>query len=182
MQEKKSTRLFVAIAVKLEVANQLLLAAQQQLGMATDDLYAADQLHLTLTFLGDIPYQLIPKLAAGLNTIISNINCFNLTIEKWSLLGSNAKPALVALVNPTQALMLLYQQISTYLLSLGIERDKQQFLPHVTCSRKKDLTINKTYLATALQFEVDAVALYSSDLSKLSQRYTMIKQIMLATN
>jgi RNA 2',3'-cyclic 3'-phosphodiesterase len=189
MQGNRMKRIFVAVPIQLETANRFLLAAEQQLGIASDDLYAADQLHLTLRFLGNIPDAVTQQLCVELATLLCDSSAFDVYIEQWEWWEHLHTPALVGLVRLSQELSQLHALVCEAVSSLDLPVDTRNFVPHITCCRKKNLatsngrgSIDKRYLAKPLPCTINAVVIYASDKNNIKQPYSVIRAFPLNHN
>ena len=92
---------------------------------------ATDKLHLTLHFLGGIPTERVPELKTGLAVPFAP---FSLSIGVPKLWSHG-----IAVLEPHEEppeLLALHANLSSALVSLGLEPEARTFRPHVTLARR----------------------------------------------
>ena len=165
-------RLFFALWPDPAVREQL--AKQQQ--HISGRRVPADNLHLTLAFLGVQPRSLLPSLEAALDTLA--LPALQLTIDR---LGYFSKPriAWAGPSTPPAALMSMQQGLWKNLaaLSSGLT-PPAQFTPHVTLARAA--AEPDTLLANAVIWQVNKLALLSSANTAAGLVYTPLATRALA--
>lgn len=163
-------RAFVAIDLPDHVREEL--RALQQ-GLRIGRLVPTENLHLTLSFLGEQSDEEIREAHQALSTVH---NCaFELQLAGVDAFGGRMPQAIVADVRQCDALNSLEQRIVRSLRSAGLKFKKQRFRPHVTIARlrkfssESELEQVRNYLAgnavfQASCFTVKQFSLYQSTL------------------
>jgi len=134
-------RLFVAIKIKpdkefLRYYNQLKKALQQEKIKWVEE----GKMHFTLKFLGDTPEDFIEDIIDALQEARLGIMPFDLVLEEMGIFGSSYDPRVIwyGIRDETQ-IFNLADNIFNELEGIGIERDRQNFVPHLTIGRIKQL-------------------------------------------
>lgn len=166
-------RLFTAIVIPFPVAQQLAsLQPQPILGLR---LVKAEQIHLTLHFLGDTSLPVVQEAIQGFSG-----SPFVLTIDRLeSFPTAERSPTLWAGLQDNKKLMDLHSDIEARLIVAGYRPEKRSFRPHITlarCSQEVPKQVIQDFLAqqstlTPMTFTVHEVVLFSSRLSDLGPTY-----------
>jgi len=132
----------------------------------------AEQLHLTLSFLGEVPTARIEVLSQGLSEV--RVPPFFLPLRDIGVFNVWGRPSVVwvGVGQGHPHLFALHRRVQDAVLRTGLEPDLKPFHPHVTVGRAKG--ISKSFLQPFLRqhaaaefdmFKVTGFALYSSVLS-----------------
>jgi 2'-5' RNA ligase len=169
-------RLFVALDIPEDIRQHLWLLNS---GVPGARWLEPDQFHLTLYFIGEVD----GVTADEVDEILSNVSFspFPLTLKGVGTFPKRGDPKVLwAGCHPHDALTNLHNQIKKALKKIHDEEEAaQEFVPHVTLARFKDVSARK--VAQFLQhhhdfetqsFEVSQFHLYSSALSGDGARYT----------
>lgn len=99
---------------------------------------AADALHLTLRFLGDIEGAVVPRLDEVLGAIAARHRPLELRIGGLGGFPSLRRGAVIWVgVAPDAALMSLQEEIEADISRVGWPREQRPFRPHVTVARSR---------------------------------------------
>lgn len=103
----------------------------------------ADNLHLTLKFLGDVEERRIGELSRALESTfekaIGNAGAFSLSLENvGSFGGKSPRVVWVGLGGETERLSALAESIDKAFALHGFEREKRPFKPHLTLARVRE--------------------------------------------
>ena len=99
-----------------------------------------DKLHLTLRFLGDTDENKISDIDRLMNKSAEAIKAFTLNINKTGVFGSSYNPRVIWFgIDHNENLTHLHTRIETDLNKVGFFPDRQNFVPHLTLSRVKQL-------------------------------------------
>lgn len=111
-----------------------------------------DNIHLTLKFLGDTNPQDVPAIINTVTKIIDNHSHFVMDFNRTGVFGSHYAPRVIWLgMNETpKELYDLEEDILTAFDKIGFLRDRQNFVPHLTLGRIKDLC-EKQYFQKVMQ-------------------------------
>lgn len=169
-------RLFVAIRPPAAI-RALLLAAMG--GISGARWQNADQLHLTLRFIGEVDRHRAVDIHAALGGIhhapfeiaLNGVGAFDRAV--W------------AGVAPHAPLKALHNKVDAALLRVGVEPDQRAFLPHITLARLNrssgpvgNLLEEAGGLASPL-FAIDGFALYESALTPDGAVYSIVERYRL---
>jgi RNA 2',3'-cyclic 3'-phosphodiesterase len=157
-------RLFTAIEIPTAVASAISMTRGGLPGARWID---PENYHLTLRFIGDVDASVAREVAFILGTV--RRGGFSLRLNGLSSFGGRKPRAIVALAEPTPALLELQSEQERLLQRLGLEPEGRKYTPHVTVARLRDSSSRQVadYLSTrghfrAPPFEVEHFVLYSS--------------------
>jgi 2'-5' RNA ligase len=140
-------------------------------------LVPAENRHLTLAFLGDIPGSDAELLAAYFDEAYRLAGRFQYQFSALQRFP-NARGRIVALTGaPSETLHHLFELTTDMLKSLALPYDKKKFRPHVTLARLRNprqtgFTINEK---VNVGLDVSRVALYQSILTKSGSIYEILR-------
>jgi len=123
-------RAFVGIALPAAIRSQL---GVQQFLMPLPRAVPPDEMHLTLSFLGEVPEPVLEAAHEGFDALRSP--CFALTLAAFGLFGGARPRAVWAGVVPEPALMHLQARTQRVAHVAGAVLDSRRFVPHVTLGR-----------------------------------------------
>ena len=160
-------RLFVAAELPAPV--RAALRRWQLLSFAAHaELRSSDNLHVTLTFLGDTPADRLPQIVAALNAV--EIPPLLVELGEPLFLPRRGLKTVVALqvVDPSEALVRLQSVISEVLIELGVASPASRaFLAHLTVARfRRPAAPFSLQNVNVEPFGLPSVILYSSVLEK----------------
>jgi 2'-5' RNA ligase len=163
-------RLFVALAIPDAVAQGLMLI---QAGVPGARWQSREQLHLTLSFIGEVD----GRDAAAIDDALAGIQApgFSLQLHGVGQFGEGKRSrshALWAAVRPNPALEHLQRKVAAAIRRAGTPAEAHKFTPHVTLARISHPDARKVVewlthhaLYTSAEFEAPAFQLYSSRLT-----------------
>lgn len=177
-------RLFVALTIEPE---KKLIDAYNDLhkSLSSDKInwVKPDRFHLTLKFIGETPDWKIPEIEEALKKSISNISDFNIVVKSAGIFGSRYNPRVIWLgISKNSTLDTLAKNIAINLDIIGIKNDRQNFVPHITMGRIKNI-FNKQHLREKIghynneifqTVEIIKIDLYESVLSKAGPNYYLV--------
>lgn len=131
---------------------------------------AAEQVHLTLAFLGEQPAASVPELcglaaAIGISAFrlaLDQIGCFYKTGIAW--LGTSVLPS---------ELVTLHGGLARTLADVGIAVDERAYAPHLTLARRITRSVRRR-LPQPVLWDVDSYALVASELDRKGARYRVV--------
>ena len=172
-------RLFFALDATAQASP--LLAIQQQLlrdishpeSCSKPSPVSAENLHLTLLFLGNQPMSLIPQLSQQAARVIENvaIRPFSIQLDRLGLFPK-AKVAWIAPSQPPEPLLQLEAQLRRAVAALGISVEERPYRPHVTLLRKATKLHAGT--VTPITLQARALHLYESRSTPDGVRYIQL--------
>ena len=173
-----SVRLFIAIDLPAAHRAALLALAAPTRGLAWTP---AEQLHLTLRFLGDIDKARVADLTAALAHV--RVEAFVLPLEGVGIFPPRGAGHVVwvGVGRGHPHLFQLRQQIDDAVVALGLPVDVRTFHPHVTVARvqrEASPTATAQFLKqhrefVAPPFRAEAFALYASELRPTGAIHTL---------
>jgi RNA 2',3'-cyclic 3'-phosphodiesterase len=164
-----SKRLFVAIDLP-EPTRELLANLDPHIrGMRWTD---APQMHLRLSFFGDVPEDVDLKLREKLTSI--HFGAFFLPVNGVGSFSARGAPKIVwiGVGKAHPHLFQIYKRVQEAALAVGLEPELRSWHPHITIARCRDVSAQmvRKFLQSNSDFDagmirVDAVHLYSSKLT-----------------
>ena len=127
------------IAVKIPATTQLkrVLSELESLGKPVKAV-TADNMHVTLKFLGNTPESQIPKIAAIVQTICEPLQAFDVRVMGLGAFPHARRPSVVWVgLENAETLIRIAKQMEDKLKPLGFAREKRSFRPHLTLARIK---------------------------------------------
>lgn len=140
-------------------------------------------MHLTLKFFGETQEDKIPSISLALQKAASGLKPFTLCIADTGIFGSRYDPKVIWFgIRPNAELQYLASNIFSQLETVGWAHDRQNFVPHLTIGRMKDLKdktlfqkILSAYHSVEIQEEkVFEINLYESILRREGPLYKTI--------
>ena len=126
-------RLFVALRLPADLLQACLTAAGDVApGWAAQD---AEQLHVTLRFIGEVDRHRAEDIAAMLGAVRAPALSLALAGVGW--FDHGPRGALFARVEPRDPLAALHAKLDRALVRLGLEPERRSYLPHVTLARRR---------------------------------------------
>lgn len=149
-----------------------------------------DQIHLTLKFVGDTPDQDVPKIIEACQQVAKRHHPFTMDFDRTGFFGSNHSPRVLwlGMSHEPKALYDLEEDVLDAFDSLGYLRDRQNFVPHLTVCRIKQL-IDKPFFQqqcqsieqkTYIHADVRDIIYYQSFLQPTGAYYKTLKRIPLS--
>ncbi len=146
-------------------------------------------IHLTLKFLGETDEKQIPAIREALQNAASGCPAFSLKINRTGIFGSRYDPKVVWFgIDPEPKMNLLAENTFRELQRIGWEPDRQNFVPHLTIGRIRELRdkplfqqLVEKYRDARIQEEtVKEVILFESILRKEGPLYVNLASFSLA--
>jgi RNA 2',3'-cyclic 3'-phosphodiesterase len=131
----------------------------------------ADNLHLTLAFLGERPAAMLPDLCASVSAIevvpfrllLDDIGCWRKTGIAWASATGSVPP-----------LLALREHVVQALAAIRIVIDERRFMPHLTLARRADSLVARR-LVPPIDWEVESFSLVASTLDPRGVRYEVLR-------
>lgn len=148
-----------------------------------------NQIHLTLKFLGNTPEEDIPAIIEACRNVAKKHQPFKMDFDRTGLFGSNRVPRVLwlGIKEQPQALFDLEADLLDAFDGLGYLRDRQNFVPHLTICRIKQLVDKQFFLKvynnieqkTYLHADVKDLVYFQSFLQSTGPFYKVLKKIPL---
>ena len=146
-------------------------------------------IHLTLKFIGDTPNEDIPKIIEAVEEMLKNHKSFTMDFNRTGIFGSRYAPRVLWMgMNETpQELYNLEEDTLTAFDKLGYLRDRQNFVPHITLGRIKELCekqyfqkiVSSIEQKSYIKQEVNEIILFQSILRPEGATYKELKKFQL---
>ena len=176
-------RLFVAIDIP-----EIIQSEVQGMGRSIPNArpVAADQLHLTLKFIGEIEGSAFLDIRDALREIVHPK--LSLSLKGVGTFPPRGIPRILwAGIEPVKGVVLLRNSIEKTLAEINIPREKKKYTPHLTLARLNNSPIHhlQNFLAgnaffQSSEFSVDHFHLYSSQLTPKGALHTLESSYPLA--
>ncbi len=134
---RSNLRLFVAIYPPSDLSGRLLGSLQAH-DLPEHRSVPADQVHMTLHFIGDVPAKQLDATIESVQRATSGISVFDLTVRRLITLGQRGSARLVAAETdrPPQ-LLEIHRRLVTRLARSPRRNPADRFRPHLTLCRFK---------------------------------------------
>jgi RNA 2',3'-cyclic 3'-phosphodiesterase len=127
-------RLFIAIDIPGEIRDALTRHAG---GLPAARWVPADQLHLTLRFIGEVGPQTFEAIKGALSGL--RFRAFPLSLRGVGHFPPGKHPRVLWVgVEPSAELARLHQELELALMEIGLAPDERPFSPHLTLARLKE--------------------------------------------
>ncbi len=147
-------------------------------------------IHLTLKFLGNVTVDKLGDITKAIEEAARGISPFHLEVKDLGVFPNlrRVQVAWVGMSGQVDRLCQLQQRIESELAPLGFAPESRRFTPHLTLARLRDRAspderqrfgqlIANTRFETAFTFEVDAVSLMRSQLTREGAIYSRISSV-----
>lgn len=182
-------RLFAAIDIPLSDSSIATLHnIQTSLSDDRINWIPTTNMHLTLKFFGNTPGNKIKPIVQSLKKACATIDLFELNTDQLGIFGSKYNPRVLWLgFEKNPVLYQLKQNIASELEHIGYYEDRQNFVPHLTLGRIKQLQHKDFFQKVLDNFRHDftnkilikELVLYESILEKNGVVYKVIARIPL---
>jgi 2'-5' RNA ligase len=149
-------------------------------------------IHLTLKFLGNVPTGQVAQITSAVEEGSRGTSPFHLEIWGLGAFPSARQPRVlwVGVHGDTDKLSKLQQNIDSAVAALGFSREERPFVPHLTLARTREVAsgperrslgelISSTIFEDKYGFEVQAVKLMRSQLTRAGAIYTCLSAVRL---
>ncbi len=137
----------------------------------------AENLHITLRFLGEISSDIVPKLVEALRVRVGAFPAFEAHLTEVTLFPSVRRPRVIAArVEPEQEFSDLAAAVDSVVAVLGFPRESRPFHPHVTVGRWRGRAPSAWESSSfpPATVSVEAVTLFRSDLRPSGPIYSRL--------
>ena len=179
-------RVFLAISFKNnEFLSQYISTVKGKLLAENIKWVESENIHLTLKYFGPTKDSLLKKVKINLENVLKAQKSFSISFNQLGVFGSKYQPRVLWMgMDNMEEVQLLEHQICQELEKLGIESDRQNFVPHLTIGRIKHLDSKKYFQSVVNQYKpfqseailIDRVFLYQSILLKEGPIYKVLKE------
>jgi RNA 2',3'-cyclic 3'-phosphodiesterase len=178
-------RSFLAVEIPDEV-KKYLKTVIRGVAMYTDGVKWVNEAaqHVTLKFFGEIKEEMAWNIKKSIEHVGLKYGPFTLTLKDVDAFPSKKRTRVivVALENGVDNIIDIFNDIEQNITSLGIEKDKRSFMPHITLGRRKmpaSLPEKALVEIDRKCFNVNALVLFKSTLTSHGAIYTPVWEIKL---
>lgn len=179
-------RAFIAVKIDATPPLRRILSLLGDMGRAVK-VVNADQIHVTLKFLGDTDLALIPEVARVMSEVAADVPAFDAELTGLGAFPRPDRPSVIwAGLSGAEPLVGMAESLESRLRNHGFPAEHRRFVPHLTLARIKarpprelaDLLARHTAtdFGTAT---IDAVELLQSDLTPQGPVYTRLSAVEL---
>ena len=181
-------RAFIAVDLPPEIQHNIHRATadlQKKIGLLVR-LIPAQNIHLTMKFLGDISPTNVEYLTQMLRAEADSLNCFDIHLGGLGSFPSRKRPRVIYIgIQAPAELEALQRGIESASRRLGYESEERGFSPHLTIGRvKQNITgpdqqkirhaLEEAKIDSLGASRVDSVHLYRSELKPTGSVYTRL--------
>ncbi len=183
-------RTFIAIPIPEECRRMLDQLQQILRGFKSDVRWTAiPSIHLTIKFLGEVAPEILPELAASIESAVKAQAGFELKLHGLGCFPNKKNPRVIwcGIEGEADRLSGLYRSVQTACASFGFAPENRDFHPHLTLGRVKGkrnlqplLDCIKIGSDLECTFKADHFNIYKSTLTPRGAVYTVLRTILLA--
>ncbi len=189
MPGNTSKRLFSAI--KIQPSDEILNIYHQlrsALGHDRITWVEAGNLHLTLKFFGETPISNIPAIEQCLQKAVQGISAFDIRIRKTGVFGSSYDPRVIWFaIESAGELQQMFRSVNDQLARVHVFPDRQNFVPHLTIGRIKQIADKRLFQETISGFQdsemgsqkIMELVLFESILQRTGPTYNALRKFRL---
>ncbi|MFQ5731261.1 MAG: RNA 2',3'-cyclic phosphodiesterase [Planctomycetaceae bacterium] len=174
-------RTFIAVSISPSRELRCAIAAMGDMGAAVKPV-AADNLHVTLKFLGDTPSERVPEIVAVTRDVAAAHERFELQLAGLDAFPRVERPSVVWVgIEGGEPLTAMAAELEGRLEQLGFEKERRGFTPHLTVARVRRkppptlFALFEQYAATNFgTTTVDRLTYYRSDLQSGTPVYSVL--------
>ena len=182
-------RTFFAVDIPVNtVLSGVLLDIRNQLKGERIKWIPADQLHLTLKFLGDTPENSVQEIINAVSESLSNSTVIPLHLGSVGVFKSLKNPRIIWIgAEPCPPLQQIAAFLDESLLSFGFATEEKEFRPHLTIGRVKEINQREKLSRVVEQYRnesfgmvsLNAILFYESCLKPEGPVYLPLKRFPL---
>ena len=169
MKTEFKKRLFVGIPAGLEIQSLTEIQSSIKHNSVQIKWIPSKNIHMTVSFLGNVTLDNIPKLTQTLEDI-SYLSHFRVSIEKTGVFPSTQFPKIfwLGVSKGRKKMIALHKQIEKVVIPFKASRKRDPFIPHITIGRatrsylKIDVLPFLKYVYSPREFDINSVVLYES--------------------
>jgi len=178
----ENKRLFIALAIDPAISRDI-TKKFNSLNLPWHKIrpVSADQLHLSLKFLGDFSIDKIPNLLASLEKVKLDVEDLEINIDKTEIFNPQQPKVLALAIEYNPQLQELYDQIEQILFDDGLaHKEVRRFSPHLTLARVKQASQLEEFQEfknwpVTRSFVVSHFEIIESELTKNGPEYTSLQ-------
>ncbi len=180
------TRSFLAFELPVDIKNTISQLSQEMKRLPLDVRWvAADRIHLTVVFMGNVPVDQLEGIGAVAERVCQRYGAFNIFLRGVGFFGSRWNPRVlwVGLDGDVERISYFRDALQKHLRPFGIKVEKRQFRPHLTLGRfrrgirrdvRLDELLSKYQGVTSPKRAFGELVLFKSDLRPDGAVYTRL--------
>ncbi len=132
-----------------------------------------DNLHITLSFLGQVKEQQLEQLMVSAEQI--QVNRFELNLDQ---LGFWSKPKILW-IGPAEVpdeILQLVKLLTSLRRRLGLQADKSEYIPHISIARRCEIPPPAGIIDPEFKIHFDSFALFESTRTRSGMRYRPMQE------
>ncbi|MDY0103365.1 MAG: RNA 2',3'-cyclic phosphodiesterase [Lentimicrobium sp.] len=179
-------RLFAAIHIKPTADfRDIYENLRQILGFHIIKWVDINNIHITLKFFGETPVEEIPAITDALKASVKEIKDFEIKLSRTGIFGSYYNPRVIWVgIEENEMLNKLSGNVVSNLEASGYLSDRQNFVPHLTLGRIKEIKDKNHFQEVIAHFsnytyqtqQITGFTLYESILRKEGPEYVVIEE------
>lgn len=192
--DSEQIRSFIAIELPQNVKNELaqLRSELEKTEHPFIKWVNPESIHLTLKFLGNIPFKQVAEIANAIEQAAKGILPFHLELSDLGVFPSTKQPRVlwVGIKGEIDNLLNLQRNIDSALAPLGFAEEKRSFTPHLTLARVREGAtladrknfgglVLSTSFASSYPLSVETINLMRSQLTPQGAIYTRLVTVKL---
>ena len=182
-------RLFLAIKI-LPDENMLSIfdSIKRSLNFSKVRWVDPNNFHLTIKFFGETPDDAIEVVNRVIRKSIESVKSFDIELSNTGIFGSNYNPRIIWFgITENEKFQKIAQDIIINLDTAGFIKDRQNFVPHLTVGRIKNIVDKKLFNEMIIKVKniyfqkiiVDEIYLYESILTAKQPIYKIVETFRL---
>jgi 2'-5' RNA ligase len=187
--EHKTVRCFLALTIprQAQAGFKQLQSSLKELG-AKARWVKPENIHITLRFLGDRPVKKIQIIAENLASFCPDAQSFKITSDHLDGFPDINNPKIIwaAVSEGERSILAVYHTTNEALARLGIPKEREDFIPHLTIARCKTAqesvstsqSVKKSRFSP-VQTMASSIAFYKSTLTSDGASYELIRECFL---
>jgi RNA 2',3'-cyclic 3'-phosphodiesterase len=180
-------RCFIAIEIP-EISKKLIEDSINSLKKSGSDVkwVPAENIHITMQFLGETEEALIPSIKGALEKILAPYSPFYIKIADISCFPDGRRPRVIWVgTEESPTLINIQKDISNEMVQFGYQKEVRAFTPHLTIGRVKSIRnmrellkrIEEMKTTSYSGFEAQSITLMKSELSPSGAKYYSLAEI-----
>ncbi|MBU5574861.1 MAG: RNA 2',3'-cyclic phosphodiesterase [Candidatus Aenigmatarchaeota archaeon] len=173
-------RLFIGINIPENIKKKI-LEIQEKLKDADIKLVEPENLHICLKFLGEVDENQIENIKKSIDNVCNNYKSFEIRLNKLNFFPNEnfIRVVFIELENPW-IIKSMMELLDTELNKYGFEKEKRDYIPHITLGRVKNIKNKENFLKITKNIKINEIInineikLFSSKLTQKGPIYSII--------
>ena len=175
-------RVFIAAELPFELTNALSHTSALLRDTVKGRYVGPDLFHVTLAFLGEVPGALVDDAVTPVRRACASLSPFYTTLGSLGTFGRSSSVVLwQGFASGGDHWARLADSVRAELRESGLAFDEKGFIPHVTLMRRANVQQGLLPMPAIERGTIDAVTVFSSDLTGARPRYEAIERVWLGS-